>query len=217
MIHKWEIYFDTTSEYWAKLQKLYKDNDVYPKTIVKGRELHHKFLRCFSRIEGTEVDNDKENLVSLSCGNHFLAHYYIWKCTNKGYRRYTCRPVLLMHRKSLKFITDEIAELIAAEWSEVCKDNIHSEETRKKIGKTSKGRTPWNKGKHHKEETKKKIAETLKGRKALNETRKKQSEAHKGHEGYWKGKHHSEEYKRKMSEAKKGKHWKLVDGKRVWY
>ena len=27
----------------------------------------------------------------------------------------------------------------------------------------------------------------------------------------------SDEAKQKMSEAKKGKHWKLVDGKRVWY
>ena len=32
-----------------------------------------------------------------------------------------------------------------------------------------------------------------------------------------KGKKLSEEAKRKLSEAKKGKHWKLVDGKRVWY
>lgn len=27
----------------------------------------------------------------------------------------------------------------------------------------------------------------------------------------------SEEHKKKLSEAYKGKHWKLVDGKRVWY
>lgn len=58
-----------------------------------------------------------------------------------------------------------------------------------------------------------------------------------GKEVCWKGKHLSEETKAKMSaakkrkkrgplseeqkaklsEAKKGKHWKLVDGKRVWY
>lgn len=57
------------------------------------------------------------------------------------------------------------------------------------------------------------------------ETRKKMSEAHKGQVPWNKGKHLSEEQKRhlseetrkKLSEAKKGKHWKLVDGKRVWY
>lgn len=115
--HNWDKYFDTSSEYWDKLQKLYEINDNYPKKKVRGRELHHKFLRCFSRVEGAPIDNDKENLVSLSCGDHFLAHYYIWKCTNKGYRRYTCRPVILMYKKSLKYVTDETAERIAADWS----------------------------------------------------------------------------------------------------
>lgn len=62
------------------------------------------------------------------------------------------------------------------------------------------------KGYHHSEETKRKLSDALKGRLSPN-----------------KGKHHSEETKRKMSEAhkgnqsNKGKHWKLVDGKRVWY
>ena len=27
----------------------------------------------------------------------------------------------------------------------------------------------------------------------------------------------SDEHKQKLSEQKKGKHWKLVDGKRIWY
>ena len=78
-------------------------------------------------------------------------------------------------------------------------------------------------GKHRSEETKRRISEKLKGRKGRKrrprseEYRKKQSEAHKG-------KHHSEETKRKLSENHKGKlnwvkgkHWKLVDGKRVYY
>ena len=53
-----------------------------------------------------------------------------------------------------------------------------------------------------------------KGKKRSEETRRKMSEAHKG-------KPKSEEQKKKLSEAHKckykGKHWKLVDGKRVYY
>ena len=32
-----------------------------------------------------------------------------------------------------------------------------------------------------------------------------------------KGRKHTDEERKKMSEARKGKHWKLVDGKRVYY
>lgn len=67
-----------------------------------------------------------------------------------------------------------------------------SDESKAKMSASHKGKTPW-KGKHHSEETKRKIAETEKGKTV------------------------SEETKRKMSEAKKGKHWKIVNGKRVYY
>ena len=46
----------------------------------------------------------------------------------------------------------------------------------------------------------------------------KLSAARKGKSATWnKGKPKSEETKKKMSDAFKGKHWKLADGKRVWY
>ena len=69
----------------------------------------------------------------------------------------------------------------------------------KRISEAQKGRSGYWKGKNLSEETKKKLAEANKG------------------------KHHSEESRRKISDAMKkkcilkGKHWKLVDGKRVWY
>lgn len=102
-----------------------------------------------------------------------------------------------------------------------------SEETRKKISETMKGRkqseetirkkSQARKGKCRLEETKKRISEALRGRKYSEETLKKYSEAQQG-------KILSEETKRRISEAmkgksrpNKGKHWKLVDGKRVWY
>lgn len=81
------------------------------------------------------------------------------------------------------------------------------------------------------EETRKKISDSLKGEnnpmygKTLSaEHKKKMSESLKGRTGYWTGKKFSAEAKMKMSAARKGKstllkgkHWKLVNGKRVYY
>lgn len=72
------------------------------------------------------------------------------------------------------------------------KGKHHSEETKRKMSESKKGKPSWNKGKlgwnkgkHHSEETKRKISESIKGKN--------------------KGKHHSEEAKRKISESRKGK------------
>lgn len=117
----------------------------------------------------------------------------------------------------------------------------HSEETKRKIGKAN---SRAQKGKQLSKETKEKISEAMKGNQHAKgvvrseETRKRLSEIRRGKpkSEEWKrkiseakkGKKRgpmSEEWKRKQSEAKKGKpklylkgkHWKLVDGKRVWY
>ena len=73
------------------------------------------------------------------------------------------------------------------------------------------------KGKHHSEETRRKQSEAKKGKHRSEETCKKISEGHKG-------KKHSKETRRKQSASLKGKpsnvkgkHWKLIDGKRVYY
>ena len=66
-----------------------------------------------------------------------------------------------------------------------------SEETRRKISKSGKG-------KKRSTETRRKISESRKGKKLSTETRRKISES-------MKGKKHSEESRRKMSESLKGK------------
>lgn len=231
MQHDWDKYFDTETEYWKKIQEIYQENEEYPKEVVSGRNLHHKFLRSFSKLEGTEIDNDPDNLVSLSEGDHFLVHYYLWKCTKQGFRRQTGLTVRFMYKKAAKYLTDDIAELIAKEWT--CKgSNIgyhHSEETKAKLREEKLG----DKNPAKRDDVKEKIRKTLtgrknpehskrmkgreppnKGKKASEETKAKLRKAWEHRE-----RHHttSEETKRKISEAKlnghstKGKHW-FTDG-----
>ena len=66
-------------------------------------------------------------------------------------------------------------------------------------------------------ETKIKISNAKKGIHFSEETKIKISEAKKGRISNRKGKHHSEEAKKKISEALKRKHWKIENGKRIWY
>ena len=86
--------------------------------------------------------------------------------------------------------------------------NIHrSEETRRKISESKKGRPAWNKGKHgiYSKETRRKISEAIKDKYRSVEYCRKMSEAKKG-------KKLSEETKKKIAEAHKGKkrgHYKL--------
>ena len=163
MNHKWENYFDTESEYWKKIQKIYEENESFPKKVVKERNLHHKFPRSFSKKDGVDIDNDEDNLVSLSLADHFRVHYYLWKCSKKGYRGMMSQAFVFMRKKMVAYATDETIEKLAKDYEA-----------------------------------------------AMKEATEVKSKAHKG-------KKCSEETKKKLSEAYKGKHWKLVDGKRVWY
>lgn len=235
MKHDWDKYFDTESEYWSKTQKIYNENEIYPKKVLSGRNLHHKFLRSFSKKEKEPIDNDLDNLVSLDLADHYLVHYYLWKCAKKGWRTFTAAAFTFMNKAAQKYITDETVEFLAQEYKKALKDKKHSEEAKKKISEAEKGKKKHSEeskrkisetkkgnnyalGCHRSEETRKKLSESHKGKKLSDETKKKMSESRKG-------KKHSEEAKRKMSEAckgrtppsQKGKHWKLVDGKRVYY
>jgi group I intron endonuclease len=88
------------------------------------------------------------------------------------------------------------------------KKGVHSDETRKKMSESAKGKIISNEqreklrianiGKKHTEETKKKISKISKGRKHTEESKKKMSESKKGQ-------NHSDETKRLISEKNKGR------------
>jgi len=93
--------------------------------------------------------------------------------------------------------------------SETQKGKHHTEETKQKISKITKGRVGWLKGKHLSKEQKRKIGERSKGNTYMlgkhhsKEARQKMSDAHRGNTNA-KGYKHTEETKRKMSESRKG-------------
>ena len=157
MIHNWENYFDISSEYWKKVEKIYEENESFPKKVVKDRNLHHKFPRSFSKKDGVGVDNDEDNLVSISLSDHFRVHYYLWKCSKVGYRGMMATAFIFMRKKMVKYATDETIEQLAKDYENAMKDATevlskarkgkhHTEETRKRMSKAKKG-------KHHSEET----------------------------------------------------------------
>ena len=78
-----------------------------------------------------------------------------------------------------------------------------SEETRRKISMSKKGKTLS-------QEHRRSLSEARKGKTLSQEHRRSMSEAHKGKTGYWKGKPRSAETKRKISKKNKGapSHWK---------
>ena len=198
MIHNWENYFDISSEYWKKVEKIYEESEQFPKKVVKERNLHHKFPRSFSKKEGVDVDNDEDNLVSLSLADHFRVHYYLWKCSKKSYRGMMATAFVFMRKKMVKYASDETIEQLAKDYETAMK------EAAEVISKVQKEKR---KGNRLSEETKKKISEAHKGKPISEKAKKKISEAKKGKPTWSKGKKLSEETRKKLSEAKKGTRW----------
>ena len=218
MKHNWENYFDTSSEYWKKVEKIYEDSEHFPKKVVKERNLHHKFPRSFSKKDGAEIDNDEDNLVSLSLSDHFRVHYYLWKCAKKCYRGMMAKAFVFMRKKMVVYATGETIERLAKDYENAMKEAAEQHSKAMKghpVSEESKKKNmEAHKGKHLSEETKKKMREAHKGKPSPNkgkklseETKKKLSEANKGKQGPNKGKHFSEETKNKLSLQRTGRHW----------
>lgn len=190
MQHDWGKYINTKSEYWEKIQKIYQENDSIPKKVIVGRNLHHKFLRSWSRLDKEEIDNDEDNLVSLSNADHILVHYYLWKCSITPYKRAASMAWYFMSKNLIRFgITDETIENLIdnyrdeleTAYKDYCKANSEIRkgkrpknfDTYMKKGREAlmkKARTPEAIAK--KEETKRKYKER-KHQERLNTTKKK--------------------------------------------
>lgn len=210
MQHDFSIVFDTDNEYWQRVLDIFAANESYPKKIVSNRNLHHKFPKSFSKILGEQVDNDKENLISLSHADHFLVHYYYYLLAKKGFRQPMALAFRMMTRKCIKYITPDTAEEMANDYEEAVeisrqyisqshKGKKFSDEHRRKLSEAHKGIPLTDECRRH-------MSEVRKGHTITDETRKKISEANKGKSSWNKGLHniYSDETRKKKSEAMKG-------------
>lgn len=205
MTHDFSLVFDIDNPLWQRVLDIFAKNERYDKKVVKNRNLHHKFPRSFSKVLGEEVDNDKDNLISLSLADHFLVHYYYYLLAKKGYRQSMALAFRMMARKGMKYITPETAEAMAKDYEdavEISRQIFQSDEFKAKLSAA-------NKGKHLSDETCAKMSKSrqglLKGRTYSDETRQKMSDAKKGKPSKLKGRKLSEEHRTHISESLKGK------------
>lgn len=140
MNHDYSICFETDNELWKRVLEIFEINEKYEKKIVKNRNLHHKWPRSFSKLLGENVDNDKDNLISLSLADHFLIHYYYYLLAKKGFRQRMAVAFTFMAKKALKYITPETAEAMAKDYAEA--RTIANQV----VSDANKGKTSWTKG-----------------------------------------------------------------------
>lgn len=178
MQHDYSLVFETDNEYWNRVLEIFTKNEKYPKKRVSNRNLHHKFPRSFSKMLGEPVDNDSDNLISLSLADHFLVHYYYYLLAKKGFRQRMATAFTFMAKKGLKYMTPETAEQMAKDYEEAVvivnkfkcdtqKGRRHSEESINKM-RNVKHDNEWNKhvsqsltGKHLSKEHKDNVSKGL--------------------------------------------------------
>lgn len=176
------------------------ESEGYPDDVYT--EVHHILPKCMG---GT---NKKDNLVRIPVRYHIFAHIFLMKAfpnNNKlAYAVHILIKGVSRNMKGKELVTSSLSikllSIIRENYSKSLKSRTLSEETKKKISESKKGkklnlseearmkRRSWL-GKHHSEETRRKMSESSK------------------HRGSTAPK--TEEHKRKISEGNKGKHLSL--------
>ena len=136
---------------------------------AKGHK-HHIIPRCWFKLKGIDIDNSKDNIVLLSEEEHLKVHKLAILCAKDSVLK--SKLGFAVHRLHGSFS-----------------------------------------GMHHTEATKAIIKEKRKNQIITEESKKKRSLTLKGR----KKPPRSEEHKQHLRDAAKGRHWKLVEGKRVWW
>lgn len=176
---------------------------------------HEKILKASTTRTYLGVALCKDGKVKRYSVHRLVAIAFLENPNNKAYVDHIDTNPLNNRADNLRWVTTQ--------------ENCMNPLTRINNSNSKKGHPCYLK--HHSKETAEKIRQKHLGRKASEETRKKLSESHKG-------KKHSEEsiekrrlkmighsvseetrqkIREKITGVHKGKHWKIENGKRVWY
>lgn len=167
--------------------------------------------------------NDKDNIVSLTAREHFIAHWLLWRIHRNNEMAYAFNMMCVAGDHMTRYYNSHGYLAARTAFSKKRKGFQFSLESRKKMSDSQKKtKRPSLKGKPLSLETRRKLSEARKGKKRKplsEETKLKISKAHQGKvgrplseqavskllEARWvKPWRHSEETKRKISDSKKG-------------
>lgn len=195
--------FDIESEYYKEMMNII----VYSKLNKPEKgDIHHIIPKCYYKHYNIEIDNSISNTVLLTWENHKKVHNLAYKCAKEPWLRsklaFACHlfgdtePNIIFTEETRKKMSDSL------------KGRVFTEEWKMKMSESHKGDKNYLYGKHLSDETRKKISEARKGKKWSEETKKKISETKQGSIPWNKGKNGLKQKRKCMQHAKVNKNYK---------
>lgn len=78
-----EAVFNVESEFFGRMMTIIESARKLNIAHSDGNHAHHIIPRSYFNKYNKEVDNSERNLVVLTPQQHFIVHYYAWKCAHK--------------------------------------------------------------------------------------------------------------------------------------
>lgn len=159
---------------------IYGENKELVKLTAKEHYLVHKMIWLGLKLKyGTSDIKTRKMAFAFSCMNMINKNHQRYKI--KTAKEYELLRIACSEASKNKIVTEETK----IKMSKFQKNKFVSDETKQKLSQSHKGQKAWNKGIKgvfkHSDETKKKIGNSSKLRTASDETKQKISIANKGH------------------------------------
>lgn len=192
MEHDFSKVFDTDNPLWQEVLVIFEENKEFPTKRVRNRALHHKYPRSFCKLCEEPVDNDKDNLISISFHDHFMLHYYYYVLAKPKFKSLMALAFRYMVDSKVDSITNiessELASNLADAYEQAKIESIEFTANRLK-------------GRPKPDEQRAKIAATLTGRKRDPEIARKAARTRNARTGG----HWTPEQRAHLSEVRRGK------------